>query len=63
MKTMATTPDHLLMWLERVARSAQAAVDQYDICQAKPDDQRESDRLFSAIRDLRKALDEIKKHR
>jgi hypothetical protein len=59
---MATIPDHLLRWLEMVAQLAQAAVDQYDICQAKPDDQRESDRLFSAIRDLRKALDETKEH-
>jgi len=58
---MATTPDDLLARLDRVTRLAQAAVDQYDICQAKPDDQRESDRLFSAIRDLRKALDETKK--
>jgi len=58
---MATTPDDLLARLDRVTRLAQAAVDQYDICQAKPDDPRESDRLFSAIRDLRKALDETKK--
>ena len=59
--TMATIPDHLLSWLDRVAEVAQEAVDQYDISLSKPDDQRESKRLFVTIRDLRKVLEERKR--
>jgi len=58
---MATIPDHLLSWLDRVAEVAQEAVDQYDISLSKPDDQRESKRLFVTIRDLRKVLEERKR--
>jgi uncharacterized membrane protein YfbV (UPF0208 family) len=59
--TTRPLPDQLLLWLDKVAQSAQQAVDQYDISISKPEDQSESDRLFLAIRDLRKVLEEPKK--
>jgi hypothetical protein len=56
---MTATPDHLLTSLTAVARLAQRVVDQYDVAQSEPDDECESHQLFLAVRDLRKALDQL----